>query len=156
MSESITRWSIGRRLTADGGSGRILDPRHIVAPECIMQEVEQQNARYAYPRLDALEATARSKGALKVAVAYPCSVESLGAAVAAREEGMIDPILVGPARIELHAAALDVSLDGIQLVDVEDDPIDSSKTAVALVSAGETVVTPCLRNKSYVTHERCS
>ena len=103
-----------------------------------MQPVEQQSARYAHPRLDALEATARGKGPLKVAVAYPCSVESLGAAIAAREQGMIDPILVGPrARIKSYASALNVSLDGIRLVNVEDDPAVSSRTAVALVNAGE-------------------
>ena len=103
-----------------------------------MQPAEQQSARYAHPRLDALEATARGKGPLKVAVAYPCSVESLGAAIAAREQGMIDPILVGPrARIESYASALNVSLDGIRLVNVEDDPAVSSRTAVALVNAGE-------------------
>jgi phosphate acetyltransferase len=103
-----------------------------------MQPAEQQSARCAHPRLDALEATARGKAPLKVAVAYPCSVESLGAAIAAREEGMIDPILVGPrARIESYASALDVSLDGIRLVNVEDDPVVSSRTAVALATAGE-------------------
>jgi phosphate acetyltransferase len=103
-----------------------------------MQPAEQQSARYAHPRLDALEATARGKGPLKVAVAYPCSAESLGAAIAAGEQGMIDPILVGPrARIESYASALNVSLDGIRLVNVEDDPAVSSRTAVALVNAGE-------------------
>ena len=51
---------------------------------------------------------------------------------------MIDPILVGPrARIESYASALETSLDGVRLVNVEDDPVASSRAAVALVSAGE-------------------
>jgi phosphate acetyltransferase len=103
-----------------------------------MQRLENQNTRYTHPRLDVLQATARGKGPLRVAVAHPCSVDSLGAALAARDEGMIDPILVGPrARIESCASALETSLDGVRLVDVKDDPVDSSRAAVALVGAGE-------------------
>jgi phosphate acetyltransferase len=103
-----------------------------------MQQLERQNTSYSHPRLYALEATARGKRPLKVAVAYPCSAESLAAALAARDEGMIDPILVGPrARIEFHASALGVSLAGIRLVDVEDDPASSSRAAAAIAGAGE-------------------
>jgi phosphate acetyltransferase len=92
----------------------------------------------AHPRLDALERAARGKGRLTVAVAYPCSVDSLGAALAARDEGMIEPILVGPrSKIESCAASLKVSLDGIKLVNAEDDPVGCSKTAVALAGSGE-------------------
>ena len=92
----------------------------------------------AFPRLDALEAAARGKGRLSVAVAYPCSADSLAAALAARDDGMIEPILVGPRRrIQECATALRVSLDGLRMVEAEDDPIVSSRMAVALVGAGE-------------------
>ena len=92
----------------------------------------------AFPKLDALEAAARSKGRLSVAVAYPCSADSLAAALSAREDGMIEPVLVGPRqRIEACANALKVSLEGLRFVDAEDDPIISSRMAVALVDAGE-------------------
>jgi phosphate acetyltransferase len=92
----------------------------------------------SHPRLDALEAAARKKGRLKVVVAYPCSDDSLGAALAARDEGMIDPILVGPrARIETCATNLNASLDGIRLVETDDDPVACSRKATALASAGE-------------------
>ncbi len=92
----------------------------------------------AFPKLDALEAAARGKGRLSVAVAYPCSNDSLAAALAARDEGIIEPVLVGPRRrIEACASAIGVSLDGIRCVEADDDPIASSQTAVALVGAGE-------------------
>lgn len=92
----------------------------------------------AFPRLDALEAAARGKGRLTVAVAYPCSNDSLAAALAARDEGIIEPVLVGPRRrIEACASAIGVSLDGIRCVEADDDPIASSQTAVALAGAGE-------------------
>jgi phosphate acetyltransferase len=91
-----------------------------------------------FPKLDALEAAARGKGRLPVAVAYPCSSDSLAAALSAHQEGVIDPVLVGPRRrIEACATALQVSLEGFRLVETEDDPIVSSRTAVALVGAGE-------------------
>jgi phosphate acetyltransferase len=91
-----------------------------------------------FPKLDALEAAARGKGRLAVAVAYPCSTDSLAAAVSAYEEGIIDPVLVGPRRrIETCANALQISLDRFRLVEAEDDPIVSSRLAVALAGAGE-------------------
>jgi len=91
-----------------------------------------------FPKLDALEAAARGKGRLSVAVAYPCSTDALAAAVSAFEEGIIDPVLVGPRRrIETCASTLKVSLEGFRFVEAEDDPILSSRMAVALVGAGE-------------------
>lgn len=91
-----------------------------------------------FPKLDALEAAARGKGRLAVAVAYPCSVDSLGAALSAHEESVIEPVLVGPRRrIEACASALQVSLEGFRLVETEDDPIAASRMAVALAASGE-------------------
>lgn len=91
-----------------------------------------------FPKLDALEAEARGKGRLSVAVAYPCSTDALAAAVSAFEEGIIEPVLVGPRRrIEACASTLKVSLGGFRFVEADDDPILASRTAVALVGAGE-------------------
>jgi phosphate acetyltransferase len=91
-----------------------------------------------FPRLDALEASARSKGRLAVAVAYPCSTDALAAALSAFKEGIIDPVLVGPrSRIEACANALHAGLEGIRIVEAEDDPVLASRMAVALASAGE-------------------
>ena len=85
-----------------------------------------------------MEAAARNKGRLRVAVAYPCSPDSLAAALAAHEDGMIDPLLVGPRqKIEAIAATLKVSLDGLDFVDTEDDPIAASRKAVAVARAGD-------------------
>lgn len=91
-----------------------------------------------FPKLDVLEAAARRKGRLSVAVAYPCSADSLAAALSAHAEGIIDPVLVGPRRrIEACASALGVTLEGLRFVEAEDDPIVASRMAVALVGAGE-------------------
>lgn len=91
-----------------------------------------------FSKLDALEAAARGKGRLSVAVAYPCSADSLAAALSAHYDGMIEPVLVGPRkRIEACASTLKMSLEGLRFVDAEDDPVVSSRVAVALVDAGE-------------------
>ena len=92
-----------------------------------------------FPKLDALEAAARGKGRLAVAVAYPCSVDSRSPPPSrAYEEGIIEPVLVGPRqRIEACASALQVSLDGFRFVEADDDPIAASRAAVALVGSGE-------------------
>jgi phosphate acetyltransferase len=85
-----------------------------------------------------MEAAARNKGRLRVAVAYPCSPDSLAAALAAHEDGMIDPLLVGPRkRIEDIATKLNVKLDGLDFVDTEDDPAATSRKAVAVARAGD-------------------
>jgi phosphate acetyltransferase len=91
-----------------------------------------------FPKLDAMEAAARGKGRLAVAVAYPCSTDSLAAAVSAFKDGIIEPVLVGPRRrIESCANELQVSLEGFRFVEAEDDPVAASRMAVALVGAGE-------------------
>ena len=97
-----------------------------------------QSQNQSFPKLEAMEAAARNKGRLRVAVAYPCSPDSLAAALAAHEDGMIDPLLVGPRqKIEAIAATLKVSLDGLDFVDTEDDPIAASRKAVAVARAGD-------------------
>ncbi|MBY0380517.1 MAG: bifunctional enoyl-CoA hydratase/phosphate acetyltransferase [Xanthobacteraceae bacterium] len=91
-----------------------------------------------FPRLDAMEATARGKGALTVAVAYPCSTDALSAALIARDEKLIEPILVGPRkRIQACADILNVSLNGLRCIDADDDPVAASRMAVSVVSAGD-------------------
>lgn len=57
---------------------------------------------------------------IRVAVVHPCSQESLSAAIEAREEGLIDPILIGPERkIRDLAHIANLSLNGIQILPVE-------------------------------------
>lgn len=91
-----------------------------------------------FPRLDELENAAMRREPLKVAVAYPCSADSLAAVCEASSLGMIEPILVGPrARIEACAASIGADLSGLPLVDAPDDPAASSHAAVAVVSRGE-------------------
>lgn len=92
----------------------------------------------SHPRLDALEKAAKAKGRGVVAVAYPCSLDSLAAALAAYQDGVIEPILVGPAsRIKACAEALQADLKNLRIVDTADDPIIASKIAVGLINSNE-------------------
>jgi phosphotransacetylase len=80
---------------------------------------------------------ARGLEPIRVAVAHPCDEISLRAALDARREGLIDPVLVAPrARLEQAARALGASLDGVEIRDVPHSHA-AAEQAVALARAGE-------------------
>lgn len=59
-------------------------------------------------------------GAMPTAIVHPCSKDALLAAIAAREQGLLDPVLIGPpARIRLVAEQAGVSLEGVPIEAVE-------------------------------------
>ena len=90
-----------------------------------------------YPRLGALAELARSRGALRVGVVYPCEAGALVAALEAHEKGFIVPILIGPgARIRAIADEAHLSLDGIEIVEAA-DALSAARRGVALADAGE-------------------
>lgn len=70
------------------------------------------------------------------AVVHPCDAGSLGGAIAARDAGLIIPILVGPAaRIAAAAREAGIDLAGIEIVDVPHSHAAAAR-AVALVREG--------------------
>ena len=74
---------------------------------------------------------------IRVAVAHPCDVPSLSAALEARHAGLIEPVLVGP-RGRLEAVATEAGLDlaDVAIVDVPHSHA-AAQQAVALAAAGE-------------------
>ncbi|MDF1609418.1 bifunctional enoyl-CoA hydratase/phosphate acetyltransferase [Hoeflea sp. YIM 152468] len=69
-------------------------------------------------RFGELVERARSLEPLITAVVHPCDALSLGGAIAARDEGMIVPVLVGPrAKIEAAAEKAGVDVGGLDIVD---------------------------------------
>ena len=87
--------------------------------------------------LRVLRERVRGLGPIRMAVVHPCDETSLRAALDARREGLIAPILVAPrARLEQTAGTLGVSLRGI---DIQDAPHShaAAEQAVALARAGE-------------------
>ena len=70
------------------------------------------------------------------AVVHPCDAGALGGAIAARDAGLIIPILVGPAaRIVAAAEAAGIGLAGVEIVDVPHSHAAAAR-GVALVREG--------------------
>lgn len=66
----------------------------------------------------ALIAKARASPPICVGVVHPCDAPSLQGALAARDQGLIVPVLIGPRRkIEAAAQAAGVSLEGVEIVE---------------------------------------
>ncbi len=92
----------------------------------------------SHPHLHALVETARARGPIPIAMAYPCDRSSLDSASEAARAGLVLPLLVGPrARIEAVAAEADVDLRGFALHDTADDPGAAAARAAALCRDGQ-------------------
>ena len=99
------------------GLATVLAPReHIEWPALQAPDVAvQRHDRYAH----ALE-QARKLGPVRTAVVHPCSPESLAAALEARDEGLLDPVIVAPERrLRALAEQAGLSLAGIAIEAVE-------------------------------------
>ncbi|MDR6586206.1 phosphate acetyltransferase [Herbaspirillum sp. BH-1] len=71
-------------------------------------------------RYDQLIRDALGARPMRVAVVHPCSVEALQGALEARDEGLLEPVLVGPeARIRRIAEQAGLSLQGLPIEAVE-------------------------------------
>ena len=100
------------------------DGRPGVAPDIVFHDHKH------YESL--IEAT-RGEEPVPTAVAFPCEESALLGAVESGDAGIIVPILVGPEPvIRKLAAEVGISLDGIEIVDVE-GPAASAARAVELV-----------------------
>ena len=87
-------------------------------------------------RIDIL-ARAAASPCLVTAVAHPCDGVSLAAVLAARDHGLIEPILVGPAaKIRDAAAAAGLDLAGLPVVDTPHSHASASRS-VELVRRAE-------------------
>ncbi len=85
---------------------------------------------------DAMLDKAKHLPSLRVAVVAPDDPNSLGGALLARDEGLINPILVG-SKTRIHEAAetLGASIGDLELIDIDDEPASAAR-AVALVHEG--------------------
>lgn len=84
----------------------------------------------------AMLAATRPLEPIVTAVVHPCDESSLEGALAARDEGLITPILVGPeARIREVAEEFGIDISDLEIVD-SDHSHDSARKAVKLVHEG--------------------
>ena len=74
-----------------------------------------------------LKRSPRAMPPVRAAIVHPCSTSAILAAIEVREEGLLDPVLVGPpARIRAAADEAGVALDGIEI-----EPTEHSHAAAA-------------------------
>ena len=80
---------------------------------------------------------ARKQAPMRVAVVHPCSPESVAAAIEAKDEGLIIPILIGP-ETKIHAASIkaNTSLIGIEIISTEHSHA-AAELAVKIASQGK-------------------
>lgn len=90
-----------------------------------------------FPKLGTLTEQARTSGALKVGVVYPCEGGALAATLEASDLGFIEPVLIGPAAL-IRQVAVEAGLDisGYEIVDAPDASA-AARRGVALAGAGE-------------------
>lgn len=122
----------------DADGNVLIDGRAEVLPPAQKLSVAKSAAPKAYiyengARLKALIRRAAALPALPTAVVHPVDALSLGGAIRAAEEGLITPLLVGPAqKIAAAAELLNADLSGFEIIDAPHSHAAAAR-AVALV-----------------------
>ncbi len=110
--------------TVLSGTATVLAPeRRVTWPRQHLPEVTLKHS----DRYESIVAQARALPPLSAAIVHPCSPEAILAAIEIRDEGLLQPILVGPeAKIRAAAEKAGVTLDGIAI-----EPAPHSHAAAA-------------------------
>ena len=118
------------------GTAEVLAPTEKIEH---MQEVHIPEVRIddKHERYTHLLSRVKGLEPIPTAVAHPCDKESLKGPVIAFQEGIIEPILVGPeAKIRAVAEEFNIDLTGIRIVNAHHSH-DSAAIAVSLVRNGD-------------------
>ena len=117
------------------GEADVIAPTEKVRrPRVVLPEVHlhERGARY-----QELVNTAHDLDPIRVAVVHPCDEKSLTGALEAMNQGMIEPVLIGPSeKIEATAAQIRRKLDGIELIAVPHSHAAAAR-AVEMVRSGK-------------------
>ncbi|MEG6507828.1 bifunctional enoyl-CoA hydratase/phosphate acetyltransferase [Methyloligella sp. 2.7D] len=115
------------------GTAKVIAPTEKLAvPRMALPEV----TLHRHDRYERFVAEAKAPPPLATAVVHPCSPEAVQAAIEARDEGLIAPLLVGPeAKIRAAAETAGVSLDGLTIECTEHSHA-AAERAVELAAAG--------------------
>jgi phosphate acetyltransferase len=98
------------------------------------------NAAVGSGKYERLLATCRGLAPVRTAVAHPCEESALSGAIEAGRQGLITPVLVGPAaRIRDVAAMSDLDLRDVEIVDAPHSHA-AAAAAVALVREGRAAI----------------
>ncbi|MFT4065948.1 bifunctional enoyl-CoA hydratase/phosphate acetyltransferase [Paraburkholderia sp.] len=128
------------RCTNQKGEVVLLGIATVIAPATPIAWAAMPRPEAAVRRHDRYEAfirEARARPALRTAIVHPCSPESIRAALEARDEGLLDLLLIGPEhKIRSAADAAQLSLDGVDIESVEHSHAAAAR-AVELGAAGK-------------------
>jgi phosphate acetyltransferase len=92
---------------------------------------------HRHVRFEQLLEACKSRAAVRTAVVYPCDEVSLLGAVEAAHAGLLQPVLIGPARALRDLATLhELNIDAFELIDVP-TPAAAAERAVALARSGD-------------------
>ena len=131
--------TLSTRVSTREGTVLVTGEARVKAPEepVYLDDIEVPDLQVQkHQHFDALLELAKTLDPMPVAVVAPDDVNSLGGALLARDEGLILPVLIGAReRIEKAAEDLDASLDGLEIIDIEDEPASAGR-AVAMVHEG--------------------
>ncbi|PPB81780.1 phosphate acetyltransferase/phosphate butyryltransferase [Albidovulum inexpectatum] len=145
--EVIDKQAADRRVTLrcvgrlDSGETAIEGEIEVLAPEAKIRRPRAMpvNGELHAPaaHFHQMIAATHDLAPIRMAVVHPCDALSLGGAIEAASQGMIQPVLVGPrARIETAAEQAGLSLDGVEIVDAPHSHA-AAETAVSLARAGK-------------------
>ncbi|MCF3936723.1 bifunctional enoyl-CoA hydratase/phosphate acetyltransferase [Acuticoccus sp. M5D2P5] len=116
------------------GTATVIAPEKTIEwPQTTLPDVSVRR----HDRYEAFVKEAQSRPPMKAAVVHPCSAAAILGAVEVQNEGLLEPILVGPkAKIEAAAEAAKVSIAGFTLVDVPHSHA-AAERGVEMAVAGE-------------------
>ncbi len=117
-----------------GGTAEVLAPSEkIKRPKAVLPEFKLSETKRA--RYEHLLSITQGITSIPIAVAHPCDFQSLKGALLARDEGLVDPVLVGPEeKIRQIAQQNDLDLHGCTLINV---PHSHAAAEVAVTLARE-------------------
>ncbi len=132
-----TRCSNQRGEDVLTGTATVIAPAEPISwPRMALPDVSVQH----HDRFDAIVTEARGLPMLRMALVHPCSPEAILAAVEIRDEGLLEPLLIGPeAKIRSAAAAAGVSLEGFEIEPAEHSHAAAAR-AVELAVAGKVAI----------------
>ncbi|SHK21515.1 phosphate acetyltransferase [Roseomonas rosea] len=126
-----------RGETVLAGTATVIAPDRLIEwPRTRLPDVSLRR----HERYEAFVKDARSRPPIHAAIVHPCSPAAILGAIEVRDEGLLEPLLIGPeAKIRAAAEAAQVALDGIAIEDVPHSHAAAAR-AVELAAAGRVAV----------------
>jgi len=109
----------------------------LIYPKIALAENLNSGLRNKHTWYEGIISNAHVRAPIRVAVVHPCSPESVAAAIEAKDEGLIIPILIGPeTKIQTAAKSANASLGDIEIISTEHSHA-AAELAVKIASQGK-------------------